>query len=170
MIRSILLVLIFVQVIPAAVGNPVPWSDEFATALTSAKQQGKQVLVLIANTTLTRGSRLLLNKVFTDPHVTQWVDQHTVPVLIDFGTLSPSDAWHQQQYQRVLQELEVSEVPTIVMLNKRGKEHIRLENFIGGPLQLITTFAETLGQEDVLRALGPVADAYHQNNAQRNLP
>ena len=113
------------------------WITDFALALEESKDNDKYLLVEFSGSDWCPPCIRLNDEVFKTDVWKKWADENVISVLIDFPKSGQSDE-DKRKNELVAKNLNITHFPTIVILNKNGKEMFRTGYKSGGPEKFIS--------------------------------
>lgn len=129
-----LAVVIGMVAIQAAVSAAPVWMTDLPAAQAQAKKEGKLVLVNFTGSDWCGWCKKLQNEVFSTKEFEQYAKDNVVLVEIDFPDKKPQSQQLKAANEALQTKFKAEGYPTIVVLNKDGKEVWRQGGYLpGGP-------------------------------------
>lgn len=120
------------------------WTTDYAAALTTAKAEGKLVLLDFTGSDWCGWCVKLKDEVFSKPEFAEWASKKAVLVEVDFPKKKKLDDALRKQNDELKKKFPVTGYPTIVFVDVDGKEIARTGYVKGGAAAWIKKSDETL--------------------------
>jgi protein disulfide-isomerase len=131
----------------ATIAAEAPWIDDFAAALTNAKDKSVPVLMNFTGSDWCSWCKKMKREALDKKEFTEWAASNVILMEVDSPDSKPQAAEVKKQNEALKQRFKVSGYPTFVLVDAEGKELGRVEGYTsGGPaafIKLIESWRKT---------------------------
>ncbi|MFO7660396.1 MAG: thioredoxin family protein [Candidatus Cloacimonadaceae bacterium] len=108
------------------------WITDYQQALAAASAAGKPVLVNFTGSDWCIWCKRLMNEVFTKDEFINYAKENLILLKLDFPRSLPQTPEEKQQNEELAKKFQIQGFPTILVLDKDGKEKARTGYQQGG--------------------------------------
>ncbi len=123
---------------------PGEWIIDYKQALAVAKSEGKPVLVNFTGSDWCIWCKRLVNEVFSKDEFINYAKENLVLLKLDFPRSLPQTPQEKQQNEELAKKFSITGFPTIVILDKDGKEKARTGYQQGGAEKYVEHLQELI--------------------------
>lgn len=116
---------------------PGEWTTNYASAVTAAKADNRQVFLFFTGSDWCGWCRKLDREVLSTPEFKAYAQKKLVLVKLDFPRQIPQSNQLKAQNQKLGRQYKIEGYPTVIVLNAQGKQVGRLGYQPGGPKAFI---------------------------------
>lgn len=124
--------------------TPGEWITDYKQALAAANTDGKPILVNFTGSDWCIWCKRLMNEVFTKDEFINYAKENLVLLKLDFPRSLPQTPQEKQQNEELAKKFSITGFPTIVILDKDGKEKARTGYQQGGAEKYVQHLQELI--------------------------